>query len=216
MIGFLRGRVATVRAGGSGHTEVIVDVGGVGYRVLVPTRDAERVGPPGGECELHTSLQVREDSLTLYGFANPEARDVFEALLSASGVGPRLALSALGTHPPTILARAVADEDHDTLTVVPGIGDKVARRLVLELKDRLAVEVAERVPATAGGPPGDGTGSPRGQVRLALLELGYSRREANRALAGLTAGPESGERADEDVGELLRTALKSLDPADRT
>ncbi|MDP9022576.1 MAG: Holliday junction branch migration protein RuvA [Actinomycetota bacterium] len=198
MIAQLRGSVAARGSSPSGDAaQVVVDVGGVGYLVVVPAGLAGRLPRPGGDVELHTSLQVREDSMTLYGFPTAEVRDLFEALLTASGVGPKLALAALSTLAPDALRRAVAGGDVDALTVVPGIGKKSAQRLVLELRDKLGSgEQADVVAVTAAG------ATPLGEVRLALLELGYSAAEAHRAVEAL--------HDDGDVGELLRAALRSL------
>jgi Holliday junction DNA helicase RuvA len=208
VIAHLRG---TVAARGSSpakgdQAHVVVDVGGVGYLVRVPSTTAGRLPATGRDVELHTSLQVREDALTLYGFPSPDARDLFEVLLTASGVGPKLALAALSTLAPDALRRAVAEGDVDALTVVPGIGRKSAERLVLELEDRLGVPGGE--PAVAPGasrPP-----SALGEVRLALLELGYTPAEAQRAVEPLD------HDGDGDVGELLRAALRSLTGAARS
>lgn len=198
MIAHLRGHLAARRRTRDAAA-VVVDVHGVGYHVLVPANLADRL-PSGREpVELHTSLQVREDSLTLYGFATANARDLFEVLLGASGVGPRLALAALSTYPPEGLRRALADADLDALTLIPGIGRKLAERLVLELRDK----VGGGCPRVGTGGAADGR-STIGEVRLALLELGYTSVEAQRALDGLD------DTAGADVGELLRGALRAL------
>ncbi len=193
MIAQLRGRLVA-RFATRAPAEVVVDVGGVGYLVQVPAGLAlPAVGEP---VELHTSLQVREDSMTLYGFANWEARQLFELLLTTSGVGPKLALAVLSTLSPDALTRAVADGDADAFTLVPGVGRKLAQRLLLELNDKLGATE----PALA--PAGNGHNSSLGEVRLALLELGYSPAEAQRAIEPLDPRDE--------VGELLRAALRSL------
>ncbi len=189
MIAHLRGRVAH-----RGPDHVVVDVQGVGYLVHVVASD---LLPPRGEpIELHTSLQVREDSMTLYGFLDRDALSVFELLLGSSGVGPKLALAALGTHRPGALRSAIAAGDIAALTLVPGIGKKVAQRLVLELKDKV------------GGVPGvtEGTATgghtPLGEVGEALGALGYSAGEIQPVLAELDG--------DGDVDALLRQALRRL------
>ncbi len=200
MIAQLRGRLVA-REVGDGHATVVVDVNGVGYLVHVP---AGVVLPErGAEVTLHTSLQVREDAMTLYGFPSQDARDLFEALLGASGVGPRIALAALSTHPPSAIVRAIVEEDHDALVLVPGVGKKLAQRLVLELRDKVGA-----VPATSTDGPRatDATGTdPRDEVRLALVELGYSAAEAHRTVSSL--------EGDGDAADLLRTALRSLSTA---
>ncbi|MGH3441471.1 MAG: Holliday junction branch migration protein RuvA [Nitriliruptorales bacterium] len=199
MIGHLRGTIVARLADRPQSVEVVVDVHGVGYRVLVPSSLAARLPAAGEEVELHTSLQVREDAMDLYGFPSLEARELFESLLGASGVGPRLALAALSTHAPPALHRAIADEDVESLTLIPGVGKKLAQRLVLELRDKLGAPAVDLAPV-----PGRGTGDGvRAEVRLALMELGYTHAEAQRALAALD-GFEGDER------ELLRLALRSL------
>ena len=199
MIAHLKGRIAHRGAG-----TVVVDVGGVGY--LVHVTGATPLPARGEPVELHTSLQVREDSMTLYGFADRGSLELFELLLSSSGVGPRIALAALGTHRPDTLRAAIAGGDVATLTAVPGIGKKVAERLVLELRDKVGLP-AEGLPSAAGG---DVAAAPAGadaraEVREALLGLGYSAGEAQSALAAV-----DGEAAGEDPSELLRLALRAL------
>lgn len=197
MIAHLRGLVAQRGAG-----TVVVDVHGVGY--LVHVTGATPLPARGEQVELHTSMQVREDSMTLYGFADRGSLELFELLLSSSGVGPRIALAALGTHRPDTLRAAIAGSDVATLTAVPGIGRKVAERLVLELKDKVGLPDAgleAAGTAAAGGQADDA----RAEVREALLGLGYSAGEAQQALAAVDA-----EAAAGDAAELLRLALRSL------
>lgn len=190
MIAHLRGHLAACRQSRDA-TVVVVDVHGVGYQVLVPSGLAHRLPSIREAVELHTSMQVREDSLTLYGFVAADARDLFEVLIGATGVGPKLALAALSTHSPEGLRRALADADLDTLMLIPGVGRKLAERLVLELRDKV------------GGLQADGQ-STLGEVRLALLELGYTTTEAQRALDSLDA------TGDDDAAGLLRGALRAL------
>ncbi len=194
MIALVRGTVVSRTVGADGG-RIVVDVGGVGYLVSVPA--GASISATGEEVALHTSLQVREDSMTLYGFPTAGAREMFELLLDASGVGPKLALAALSTHPADTIRRAVAEGDLDVLTMVPGIGKKVAQRLVLELRDRVGA-VGDEIAAT----PNLDAAGPLGEVRLALLELGYTPAEAQRAVAPLNGGGE--------VGDLLRQALRRL------
>ena len=200
MIAFLRGTVAAVAPDG-----VVLDVGGVGYSVqCTPGTLANlRVGEAA---TVPTSLLVREDSLTLYGFADEDERVVFELLQTASGVGPRLAQAMLAVHPPDELRRAVAAEDLVSLMRVPGIGRKGAQRIVLELKDRLGSLVGPHAPATGSRTT---PGSWREQVHGALVGLGYSVREADDALAALSSDPAT-KVASPDVGALLRAALANL------
>jgi Holliday junction DNA helicase RuvA len=191
VIASLTGRVAAVSPEGA-----VVEVGGIGVLVQCAPGTIATLRP-GAQATLHTALVVREDSLTLYGFATADERATFELLQTASGVGPRLAQAILAVHTPDAVRRAVATDDHAALTLVPGIGKKGAQRIVLELKDRL-------------GAPGDGlaTSAPiadagvRSQVRDALLSLGYAAREADEAAR---SAPEDG-----DVGQALKVALRGL------
>lgn len=180
-----------------GADHVVVDVQGVGY--LVHVSAAESMPAPGDVVELHTSLQVREDSMTLYGFTEPSALAMFDQLLTSSGVGPRLALAALGTLRVEALRSAIATSDVAALTTVPGIGKKVAERLVLELKDRVGA-----VPELDGsGPSVVGSMDHRAEVRQALLGLGYSESEVRAALAEVTDD-------EVDTAGMLRGALRRL------
>ncbi|TDC74691.1 Holliday junction branch migration protein RuvA [Streptomyces hainanensis] len=190
----------------------VVEVGGVGIAVhCTPgTLAGLRVGEPA---RLATSLVVREDSLTLYGFADEDERTVFELLQTASGVGPRLAQAMLAVHSPDALRRAVAAGDEKALTAVPGIGKKGAQKLLLDLKDRLGepvgTVVAQRgatAPAAAGW---------REQLHQALVGLGYAPREADQAIEAVApaAEAEAGAGVQPSVGRLLRAALQSLNRA---
>jgi holliday junction DNA helicase RuvA len=200
MIALLRGRVV---AGSPGAGEVILDVGGVGYRVHVPVGTA--IGPVGAEVVLHTYLAVREEALDLYGFAQAATRDVFSILLQVTGVGPKLALAALGTLGADGLRRAVVAEDVTALTVIPGVGRKGAQRMILELRERLGAQAHDAVLGD-GGLPGAANGA-RGEVREALLALGYAAAEVQQTI---TALPDDRDAAPE---ELLRTALRILGTA---
>ncbi|NUP40318.1 MAG: Holliday junction branch migration protein RuvA, partial [Streptomyces sp.] len=183
----------------------VIEVGGVGMAVQCApgTLAALRVGAPA---RLATSLVVREDSLTLYGFADDDERQVFELLQTVSGVGPRLAQTMLAVHAPDALRAAVASGDEKALTAVPGIGKKGAQRLLLELKDRLGAPVG-----TGGVPVSAGAAAPASwsdQLHAALLGLGYAAREADEAVAAVT--PQAEAAAEPNVGALLRSALQSL------
>jgi holliday junction DNA helicase RuvA len=203
MIAHLRGTVAGVAPDGA-----VIEVGGVGMRVQC-TPGTLATLKPGEPAQVATSLVVREDSLTLYGFSSDDERNVFELLQTASGVGPRLALAMLAVHAPDALRRAVSTEDLGALTMVPGIGRKGAQRIVLEMKDRL-------------GPPGDyGDGFPRmarrtpswrDQVQSGLVNLGWPARDADQAIAaledeGVIGGADGGAV---DVATALRAALRKL------
>jgi holliday junction DNA helicase RuvA len=190
MIGSVRGTVLERAPTG----EAIVEVGGVGYRVLVPL-SALGLLVPGDPTFLFTHLHVRDDALVLYGFPSRVERDTFELLIGATGVGPKLALAICSVHSPTALQRALADDDVAALTLVPGVGKRTAQRLILELQARFEM-------------PGvvltDGDTSPdaRAQVRDALASLGYEPDEVRDALSDLTD--------DAPVEQLLREALRRL------
>ncbi|MDQ1709986.1 MAG: holliday junction helicase RuvA [Frankiaceae bacterium] len=196
MIASVRGRVAAVAP-----DSAIVEVGGVGLLVYctATTIAGLRVGD---ETELATSLMVREDSLTLYGFADADERAIFELLQTASGVGPRLAQAVLAIHRPDGVRRAVATEDLVALMLVPGIGKKGAQRLVLELKDRIGPPTGG-APVQRSGRPADASE----QVRAALQGLGYTAREADDAVASVT----STDDPVDDVAALLKASLRALD-----
>ena len=200
MIAFVRGTVASV-----GATTAVVDIGGVGLELqCAPGTIADlRVGHAA---TLSASLVVREDSLTLYGFADDDERSIFEILQTVTGVGPRLAQSLLAVHSPDALRRAVATEDLTALTRVPGVGRKGAQRLVLELKDRLGVPHGSIV--DLGGSRSSGPDwAP--QVHAALVGLGWSAKEADAAVSTVADDVEP----DADVAAVLRAALRALDRA---
>ena len=191
MIGSVRGSVLERLASG----EVLVEVGGVGYRVLVPLGAIPAL-TPGSPAFLFTHLHVRDDALVLYGFPTREERDTFEVLLGAAGVGPKLALAVLSVHTPAALRRALLEDDLDALTMVPGVGKRTAARLLVDLKARLDVPIIDLV---------DAEGSPtntRAEVREALTGLGYAPEEVRSVIGQL---PDDGA-----VEELLRDALKRL------
>ena len=197
MIGSVRGTLVE-----RSSTEVLVDVGGLGYRVLVSPATLVELGPVGGTVVLHTHLHVREDALTLYGFATSDERWCFESLLGAHGVGPALALAILSVHRPAELRAALAADDVDALCMVPGVGKKTAARLLLELKARLDLPDVDLTVVLADG---RGAPAPRAEVREALASLGYGPEEIREAVRDLS---------DEgDVADLLREALARLGAA---
>ena len=188
MITAIEGKVARI-----GVDWVDVDLGAVCVRVNIPTSTVPRIGPAGERVRLFTSLQVREDSVTLYGFASDDSRISFESLLGITGVGPRLALSVLSMFTSQDLASAVATEDTAAFSRVPGVGKKTAGRIVLELKGQLGHEW--EVAAAADGSP---------EVIEALTSLGYSLAEAREAISSLP------HDADLAVEERVRAALERL------
>ncbi|MCZ7413309.1 MULTISPECIES: Holliday junction branch migration protein RuvA [unclassified Streptomyces] len=203
MIAFVQGPVAALAP-----DTAVIEVGGVG--MAVQCAPATLAGlRTGEEARLATSLVVREDSLTLYGFADDDERQVFELLQTASGVGPRLAQAMLAVHRPDALRRAVAAGDEKALTAVPGIGKKGAQKLLLELKDRLGAPVGAP-PAPAAGAA---AGAPwRDQLHSALLGLGYAAREADEAVSAVAplADEQSAGGGRPQVAVLLRAALQTM------
>jgi len=197
VIGSLRGVVLDRLAAG----ELLVEAGGVGYRVAVtaPTLAGTELGAP---VFLHVHTHVREDALVLYGFPTREERTCFEALLSAHGVGPALALAVLGALSPAALHRALLSDDADALCAVPGVGRKTAVRLLMELKAKLDIDLDVELAAVQDG---NGTGeaaAARAEVRTALAGLGYGADEVRSAVREL---PDDGS-----VEDLLKAALKQL------
>jgi holliday junction DNA helicase RuvA len=197
VIGLLRGAVVQRCAEG----EVIVDVGGVGYRVSVtPATAAALMAPGSAEAVLYIHTHVREDAIVLYGFVHDDERRCFEVLLGSHGVGPALALAIMAVLSPASLSTAVIEDDLDTLCTVPGIGRKTAARLLIELKSRLdlpdlSLELGRSSSVGAGR-------TSRSEARAALSELGYGPEEIRGALDGL--------RDDVGVEEMLRLALREL------
>ena len=200
MIAHLNGTVAGVSPDGA-----VIEVGGVGLRVQC-TPDTLASLRPGEPARVATSLVVREDSLTLFGFRSDDERNVFELLQTASGVGPRLALAMLAVHSPDALRRALATEDLNALTMVPGIGRKGAQRIVLELKDRLGAP-GEFV-GDGAAPARKAAPTWRDQVQSGLTNLGWPARDAEAAVAAVEA--ESNGEQSPDVAAALRAALRKL------
>ncbi|WAZ20455.1 Holliday junction branch migration protein RuvA [Streptomyces cinnabarinus] len=200
MIAFVSGPVAALAP-----DSAVVEVGGIGISVQCTpgTLSGLRMGQ---QTKLATSLVVREDSLTLYGFADDDERQVFVLLQTASGVGPRLAQAMLAVHSPDALRRAVATGDEKALTAVPGIGRKGAQKLLLELKDRLGEPLG--APAI-GAPVSQGW---RDQLHAALIGLGYATREADEAVTAVAPQAEAAGEAP-PVGQLLKAALQTLNRA---
>jgi Holliday junction DNA helicase RuvA len=200
MIGSLRGTLIDRSARPAGGVELLVEVGGVGYRTVVP---ASSFGAAvGTSVFVHVHTHVREDAIILYGFATREERACFEALIGAHGVGPAVALSLLSVHRPAALHRAVAADDIDALMLVPGIGRKTAARLIIELKSKLGPDLdGAELEIVSGGDSSNGR-STRTDVRAALAALGYGADEIRQSLAGL---PDEGT-----VEEQLRLALREM------
>lgn len=204
MISTIRGAITAL---GSDH--VVIEVGGVGLLVHV-TPTALRNLHLGSQARLATSLVVREDSLTLFGFHDDEERALFELLQTASGVGPRLAQAMLAIHSASALRLAIVSEDFKTLELVPGIGRKGAQRICLELKDRIGALGAVPTSSRTGG---TGNVPWRTQVQSALLGLGFSPRDASEAIDSVISELSEEELSDLSISEVLRIALRSRDRA---
>jgi holliday junction DNA helicase RuvA len=208
VIAHLDGTVSAVAPDGA-----VIDVGGVGLLVQCTPGTLARLRP-GERARVATALVVREDALTLYGFASDDERATFELVQTASGVGPRLALAMLAVFTPDGLRRAVAAEDLAALTSVPGIGRKGAQRIVLELAGRLGAP-GDGVPGT-GAAAGSGGPAPwREQVRAGLVNLGWPAKDAEQAISLVepdlaTAASEGGSTGEIDVTVALRAALRVL------
>jgi Holliday junction DNA helicase RuvA len=197
VIGSLRGVLLDRSATG----EVLVEVGGVGYRVQVSATSLASLGDLGDPVFIHVHTHVREDAIVLFGFPTREERACFEALLGAHGVGPSLGLAILSAHSPASLARALATDDVEALTLVPGVGKKTAARLLVELKAKLHIDLD--VDLVAVGAPGTGLpATPVAEVRTALAGLGYGPDEVRMATQTL---PDDGA-----VEDLLKAALRQL------
>jgi len=190
MIGSIRGEIIE-----KGETYLLVDVNGVGYLVYAPTNLLDRLD--GGLVTLYTYLHVRENELTLYGFADREELDLFRTLLGVQGLGPKVALAILSHVPVETLRQAVAREEAALLTRVPGVGPKKARQIVFALRDKIGIE-----DVWAAGPTITDSDN---EVLAALTALGYSLAEAQAALRAL-----SPEMRQEPVEEKVRLALSSL------
>jgi Holliday junction DNA helicase RuvA len=201
VIASVRGTVAAL-----GPDAAVVEVGGVGLAVSCSPGTLARLRV-GEAARLSTSLVVREDSLTLYGFADDDERALFELLQTANGVGPKLAQTMLAVHPPRELRRAIATSDYPTLTQVPGIGRKGAERIVLELRDRIgAIDGGE--PAVAPGGGVVAVAPWRDQLTHALAGLGFSGKEAAEAVDLVAADVPDGGAPD--VSSLLRKSIQLL------
>ncbi len=198
MIARLHGRLVEKQA-----TRLVVDVLGVGYEVSVPLSTFYELPDEGGEVSLRIHTHVREDALALFGFASELEQLLFERLIAISGIGPRLALAVLSGIDPTDLVRAVQAGDVGRLTLIPGVGKKTAERIGLELKDRLPQ--ALQAVADAGGVAAPTEGALRADLLSALLNLGYHRASAEKAVdTALRAGGDASfERA-------LKQALQQL------
>lgn len=191
MIAMLKGSVAD-----RSTSDIVLDVGGVGYEVSVPMSTFEKLPEEGGEAKLFVQTVVREDAIQLFGFSTREEKAAFQALVKVSGIGAKTALAVLSGMPVATLASAVASGESDLLTKIPGIGKKTAARLVLELKGKLGSELE-----AAAAAPRPAPGSVRADVVAGLMALGYTEREATAAAKDLPEGISASEG--------IRMALRS-------
>lgn len=205
MIAYLEGRLELLN-----EDVAVVDVGGVGYRVFISPTTAARLPGRGESARLHTLTYMRENSIELYGFATRSERDLFETLLSVSGVGSRLGLRILASVSVGDFRVAVSSEDYSLLTTISGIGKKTAQRLVLELREKLGDDFFERYRNAGEAEAGSSGEGLESDGVLALLNLGYSRREAVRAVdRALRMLQRDGEGFS--LSELIQQSLKYVE-----
>lgn len=195
MIAHLRGRLFSKQPG-----HVIVDAGGVGYEVIIGIPTFTALPAEGAEVSLHIYTQVREDVLALYGFLDLKEKRLFERLITVSGVGPRLAVTILSGLSPERTVTAIRAQDHATLTHIPGVGKKLAERLVVELKDKLEDMAVAPAAVVSAGPAAE-------DVLSALTNLGYQRPAAQKAIE---AAVEKDKSLGGDFDALFRAALKVI------
>ncbi len=201
MIAQLTGTVATIAA-----TWIVVDLGGFGVKALC-TPNVSASARVGETITVHTSLVVREDSLTLYAFSDADERDAFELVQSASGIGPKIAQALVSVLPPADFRQAILTENLVALTKVPGIGPKGAKKMVIELKEKVnALGGTGELPAPSKAAPA--SSGWQEQVAAGLESLGWSSRDANAAVEGVA--PLAEENPDLRVGDLMKAALRSL------
>lgn len=203
MFSYIKGPLVEVREGG-----IVVEAGGIGWNILVPLSVLDRLPRIGEELKIYTSFQVREDAMTLYGFFNSQDRKMFNQLLGVNGIGPKAALGILSALQPDDLRMAILSEDAKAIARAPGIGPKTAKRVILDLKDRIRMEDvlpsafgAEMEPAETAGSGMEGTGR---EAIEALVALGYSLTEASRAVRKIEIAE------DMTVEAVLKASLKYL------
>jgi len=205
MIASLRGELLSKTAG-----RVIVDVGGVGYQVMCSQAGQGQLGEVGATVFLYVHTDVREDAITLYGFAGTEEKEMFLLLISVSGVGPKLGLNVLSGGGVRELAMAIMSEDLPRLTRLPGVGKKTAERLCLELKDKVQALAAGASPGLAASLPGDQADPHASDVISALVNLCYQPPRARQAVDSVRSRLSAEQYAAMELAELLRQALRAL------
>ena len=195
MIASVRGEVMVRRP-----NYVVLEAGGVGYRLAVSAETLKAVPSRGKQATLHAHLVAREDSLSLYGFASEEERDLFLYLTSVSGIGPKVAIAILSGGPPRELLRAIAAGDAKRFQSAPGVGKRTAERLIVELREKVAGELTEGIPAAGDS---SGEAEPRLLAREGLMHLGYTLTEAEALLDGA-----EGSTVEEMINAALRGAAQ--------
>ena len=197
MYAYIKGIVAE-----KGQNEVVIDAGGVGYLLSCSMTTLQEVPPVGESMKMHTYLSVREDAMELFGFATREEKNMFTRLLSVSGIGPKVALSILGSMPLRDLTLAIVTGDITTLSRAPGVGKKTAQRLALELKEKVDQSDLENVPAVSGSftPVQEDAAT---EALAALQALGYTPAEAAKAISQVRGQSDS-------ANELVRLALRNM------
>lgn len=206
VIAFIRGILQSREISGGPADRLVIDVGGVGFETLVARSTSAQVGELGQEVTIHTALSIRETEWQLFGFASTQEKEMFGLLQSVTGVGPKMALSLVGTLGPQRIVEAIAAEDQKTLSQAPGVGAKVAQRMILELKSKTEEWQIRR--GTQKAPAGTNAG--RDETRQILADLGYTLTEINQAFKRL---PEDAD--DDDVEQLVRQSLKVLGTSER-
>jgi holliday junction DNA helicase RuvA len=197
MIASVRGEVLVRRP-----DHVVIESGGVGYRLTVSTETLKAVPARGKQATLHAHLVARDDTMSLYGFGSEEERDLFLNLTSVSGIGPKVAVAILSAGSPRELMRAIAAGDAKRFQAVPGIGKRTAERVIVELREKVAGELEESVPLGAAGDDDD---DPRRLAREGLMHLGYTLTEAERLLDGA-----EGQSAEELISAALRRGAEGV------
>jgi len=199
MFAYVKGKITYKR-----NEYVVVEANGIGYKIFTSLSTIQSVGAVGEEVMMYTHLYVREDIISLYGFSTQEELSMFELLISVSGVGPKVAVSLLSSVTPSTFSLAVITDDIKTLTKAPGIGKKMAQRIVLELKDKIRKE--QLVAADGAEEEGVLTGSENSRIPeaiSALMVLGYTPLEASRAVSAVYSD-------DMDLESIIKNALKGL------
>lgn len=205
VIAFLRGILRARELNGGSAERVVVDVGGVGFELLVSRATAVGLGQNGDEVTVQTSLVIRETEWTMFGFGSTEEKEIFTLLQSVTGIGPKMALSLTGTLGPAGVIDAIAAEDEKTLSQAPGVGQKVARRIILELKSK-----TEDWQLRKGAAPGPSANPVRNEAKFILEGLGYTMTEISHVFKQLPS-----ESSQDDVELVVRQSLRLLGSADR-